>query len=353
MNSKERVITAINLKEADRVPLFLEVVPELEDLLCKKYGLKGNDLLTFLGNDIVNCAVGIAKSWGELYTDENTVDEWGFRWKSITHKNGTYSEIVYRPLEKATLEDLKKYKIPDPLNEKYYGEVIGLKEEFGNKYAVMVDLSCTIFELSWYLRGMENLLVDMLVNENFVNYLMDKILEFYIPVAKKLAKIGVDIIWIGDDIGMQNRMIISPELFRKFVKERYRLLIGEIKRANRNIKVAFHSDGYITPVIDDLIEIGVDILNPVQPKCMNPAEIKRKFGKYLCFMGTIDEQETLPFGTIEDLKGEILTRIKTVGKGGGLILGPTHNVQIDTSIEKVEVFFDYAREAGNYQVKIN
>ena len=348
MNSKERVITTINLEEPDRVPLFLEVVPELEDSLYKKYHLKGNNLLTLLGNDIVNCAVGIAKSWGELYVDENAVDEWGFRWRSVTHENGTYSEIVYRPLEKATLEDLKKYKIPDPLNERYYEEVIDLKEKYGNRYAVMVDLSCTIFELSWYLRGMENLLMDMFVNENFVDYLMDKILEFYIQVVKKLAKIGVDIIWTGDDIGMQHGMIISPELFRRFIKERYRLFINEIKKANKNIKVAFHSDGYITPIVDDLIEIGVDILNPVQPKCMDPKEIKRKFGKYLCFMGTIDEQETLPFGTIEDLKDEIFTRIKTVGKGGGLILGPTHNVQNDTSIEKVEVFFNYARKVGSY-----
>lgn len=348
MNSKERVITTINLEEPDRVPLFLEVVPELEDSLYKKYHLKGNNLLTLLGNDIVNCAVGIAKSWGELYVDENAVDEWGFRWRSVTHENGTYSEIVYRPLEKATLEDLKKYKIPDPLNERYYEEVVDLKEKYGNRYAVMVDLSCTIFELSWYLRGMENLLMDMYRNKNFVNYLMDKILEFYTPTAKKLAKIGVDIIWIGDDVGMQTGMIMSPEMFREFLKQRYRSLINEIKRVNKDIKIAFHSDGYITPIIGDLIEIGVDILNPVQPKCMDPAEIKEMFGDKLCFMGTIDEQETLPFGTIEDLKDEIFTRIKTVGKGGGLILGPTHNVQNDTSIEKVEVFFNYARKVGSY-----
>ena len=101
-------------------------------------------------------------------------------------------------------------------------------------------------------------------NKNFVSYLMDKILEFYIPAAKKLAK-------IGDDVGMQTGMVISPEMFREFLKERYRLLINEVKRLNKNIKIAFHSDGYIAPIIGDLIEVGVDILNPIQPKCLDPA----------------------------------------------------------------------------------
>ena len=176
---------------------------------------------------------------------------------------------------------------------------------------------------------------------------MDKILEFYIPVAKKIAKINVDIIWVGDDVGMQTEMIMSPEMFREFLKERYRLLIYEIKRTNKNVKVAFHSDGYIVPIINDLIEVGIDILNPVQPKCMNPAEIKEKFGETLCFMGTIDEQKTLPFGTIDDLKKKILERITKVGYNGGLILGPTRNVQNDTSIEKLRSFLVMQKRLGD------
>lgn len=351
MNPKERVLTAINIKEPDMIPLFVEVVPEVEQKLYEKYNLKGNELLTFLGNDIVSCAVGVANSWGKIYRDEAEFDEWEFRWKSVKHSHGTYSEIIYRPLENVTFKDLKKYKMPDPDDVERYYEIIRLKEKFGDKFAVMVDLSCTIFELSWYLRGMDNLMIDMLTNKKFVNFLMDKILEFYISVAINLSKIGVDIIWIGDDVGMQTGMIMSPEMFREFLKERYRLLIDEIKRTNKNVKIAFHSDGYIMPIINDLIEVGVDILNPVQPKCMNPAEIKERFGKELCFMGTIDEQETLPFGTTDDLKKEILERITKVGYNGGLILGPTHNVQNDTSIEKVEYFFNYAKEIGKYPIR--
>lgn len=229
MNSKERVLTAIKIKEPDRVPLFVEVVPEVEQKLYDKYKLKGNELLTFLGNDIVSCAIGVADSWGKIYESENEVDEWGIGWKAIKHSSGMYTEIICNPLEKASFEDLKSYKIPDAEDEKRYYEGIGLKEKFGDRYAVMVDLSCTIFELSWYLRGMDNLLMDMLINKKFVNLLMDKIIEFYIHAAKKLAKIGVEIIWIGDDVGMQTEMIMSPKMFREFLKERYRLQLMNLK----------------------------------------------------------------------------------------------------------------------------
>ncbi len=348
MKPRIRTLTAIDLKEPDRVPIFADMVPELEDKFYRKYGLSGNKLLTYLGNDLVVESVGVANSFAKINEGETRNDEWGIGWKTAKHGKGAYTEISTRPLENAGHEDLKKYKVPDPEDDLRYEGVYKLKEDFGGEYAVMVDLSCTIFEISWYLRGMDKLLMDMAVDSKFVNNLMDKVLEFYIPAAKRLAKIGVDIIWTGDDVGMQTGMILSPEMFNTYLKERYRIFINEVKRTNDKVKIAFHSDGYIVPIIDDLIEIGVDILNPVQPKCMDPKIIKDNFGSKLCFMGTIDEQETLPFGTIEDLKIEIDERIETVGKSGGLILGPTHNIQNDTEMEKVEFMFDYIKKKGLY-----
>lgn len=342
MNSKERVLKAIELKLPDRTPIFVDLVPELYEEFYKKYKLKGNQLLTFLGNDIAIGAFGVATSFGSM--NDGETDEWGIRWKKVKYSKGIYNEIDRKPLENASIKDLLNFRIPNPEVDAKYEEIAGLVSEFGRDYAIMVDMSCTIFELSWYLRGMENLLMDMMVNPEFVDTLMDKLLEFYIPAGKRIAGMGVDIIWTGDDVGMQTNMLMEPDLFRRFIKERYRLLISEIKRANSNVKIAFHSDGYIKPIIDDLIEIGVDILNPVQPKCMDPKDIKDRFGDRLCFMGTVDEQEVLPFGTIQDLKVEIDTRIKTVGYNGGLIIGPTHNVQNDTSIEKVEFLFSYIKE---------
>ncbi len=350
MNSKERTLKAVDLNTPDRVPIFIDMVPELAEKFHEEYGLKGNKLLTHLGNDLAICSFGVASSWGDM--KDGQIDEWGIKWKKIEYSKGSYNEIWENPLANATMDDLLKLKMPDAARESRYEEIADMVSEFGKDYAIIVDMSCTIFELSWYMRGMDRLLMDMMVDEKFVITLMDKILEFYIPAGKRIAGMGVDIIWTGDDVGMQTGMIMSPEMFRKYIKERYRLLISEIKRINKDIKIAFHSDGYITPVIEDLIEVGVDILNPVQPRCMDPKEIKDRFGDRLSFMGTIDEQEVLPFGTIEDLKNEIDLRLETVGYNGGLIIGPTHNVQNDTSMEKVEFLLSYIKEKGKYPISV-
>jgi uroporphyrinogen-III decarboxylase len=128
-------------------------------------------------------------------------------------------------------------------------------------------------------------------------------------------------------------MLISPQHWRKYLKPRMAHFIAELKSINPQVKVAYHSDGYIYPIIPELIEIGLDVLNPVQPASMDPARLKEEFGERLCFWGSIDEQHTLPFGTPEDVKAEVQLRLRTIGKQGGLILGPTHHVQLDTPME--------------------
>jgi uroporphyrinogen-III decarboxylase len=135
-------------------------------------------------------------------------------------------------------------------------------------------------------------------------------------------------------MGAQNTMLISPDMWRTYFKPRMANFIAELKAINPNVKVAYHSDGNIRPIIPELIEIGIDVLNPIQPASMDPAEIKRDFGDKLCFWGTIDEQYTLPFGTPAEVSAEVLLRKRTIGKNGGLILSPTHHVQLDTPMEK-------------------
>jgi uroporphyrinogen-III decarboxylase len=144
---------------------------------------------------------------------------------------------------------------------------------------------------------------------------------------------GVDMIWTGDDVGAQNRMLISPSMWRKYFKPRMANFISEIKAINPNLKVAYHTDGNVEPIIPELIEIGIDVLNPIQPASMDPASVKMQYGERLSFWGTIDEQHTLPFGSPADVRAEVLKRLKTIGVGGGLILGPTHHVQLDTPME--------------------
>ena len=132
--------------------------------------------------------------------------------------------------------------------------------------------------------------------------------------GKKLIDLGVDMIWLGDDVGMQHGMMLSPDLWREFLKPRMVKLISEFKAKNPNIKIAYHSCGDIRKIIPELIEIGLDVLNPIQPLAMNPAEIKQLYGDKLCFWGSVDVQETFPNGTEEDIRNEFKERIKTIGK---------------------------------------
>jgi len=147
-------------------------------------------------------------------------------------------------------------------------------------------------------------------------------------------------IWTGDDIGAQNSMLIAPETWRRFLKPRMARLIAAVKGINPSLKVAYHSDGRIDAVIPELIEIGVDVLNPIQPKSMDPVALKKQYGDRLCFWGSIDEQQTLPFGGPQDVRAEVLTRLHTLGKDGGLIIGPTHHVQLDTPVENIQALVD-------------
>jgi uroporphyrinogen-III decarboxylase len=191
----------------------------------------------------------------------------------------------------------------------------------------------TIFETAWALRGYEQLMVDFVQNPDLAEHILDIPYRYHLTAAKKLVEMGVDMIWTGDDVGMQTGMLISPRIWRKFFKPRMANFIASLKAINPQVKVAYHSDGNIFSIIPDLIEIGLDVLNPIQPTCMDPVQLKKSFGDRLCFWGSIDEQYTLPFGTPEQVRQEVLTRLSTLGKNGGLILGPTHHVQLDTPME--------------------
>jgi uroporphyrinogen decarboxylase len=141
---------------------------------------------------------------------------------------------------------------------------------------------------------------------------------------------------------------MSPATFREMVKPKMGYMIGELKRSSSAVKVAFHSDGYIEPVIDDLVEVGVDLLNPVQPESMDPAALKQRYGRRLAFWGTVSTQRTFPFGSAAQVRAEVRERIRACGPGGGFLLAPTHNLQLDVPFENIRAFYDAAREFGAY-----
>jgi uroporphyrinogen decarboxylase len=269
-------------------------------------------------------------------------DSWGvtFRNSPYSTKFGTgfYTEIVGHPL--AHDASILNYKAPKPDAPDLYSEAQWVLNTFKDEYWIVGVTVTTIFETAWALRGYERLLMDFVTAPETADAILDIPFTYHLRAAEILARMGVDMIWIGDDIGTQNAMLMSPDTWRRFLKPLMAQFISAIKSINPKLKVAYHSDGCIYPVIPELIEIGLDVLNPVQPRSMDPSMLKEKYGRQLCFWGTIDEQYTLPFGRPDDVRKEVATRLKTVGKNGGLIIGPTHHVQLDTPVENVLALVD-------------
>lgn len=351
MKHRERVACALDHKQPDRPPMQISFTPEFAQRLSENLKLTedahnphggGNDyqLEIVTQQDILLTSVG----WANCYYNEKEeyTDEWGVGWRSVPYETpfgkGRYTEICEHPLEND--EAVSSYKIPDPYRSSLYGESRNLVSKFGSEYWITGVTVTTMFETAWALRGLEQMMMDFILNPELAEEILDIPFSYHLAAAKELVNIGVDMIWIGDDVGSQHSMMLSPDLWRKFLKPRMASFISQLKELNPALKVAYHSDGMIKPIIPDLIDIGLDILNPVQPLSMDPSELKKLYGKELCFWGTIDEQHTLPYGTPDDVKKETKSRMDIVGKDGGLILGPTHHVQLDTPLENFHAMVD-------------
>jgi len=362
MNHRERVIAALNHEEPDRCPMQISFTPEFAarlqaDLAMGPRALNlsrpvhnphggGNtyELERALGVDMLLTSVGWANSYygaGDEYTDE-----WGVTWRPVAYETpfgvGHYTEMVRHPL--ADDGAISQYRAPDPHRDELYHDAQWTIEQFKDEFWIVGVTVTTIWEAGWALRGLDRLLTDLVINPDLAEAILDIPFQYHLAAARRLVQLGVDMVWLGDDVGSQHGMLISPAHWRRFLKPRLARFIAELKAINPQVKVAYHSDGNILPIIPELIEIGLDVLNPVQPACMDPAELKRLYGAHLSFWGTIDEQATLPFGTPDQVRSEVITRLKTVGKGGGLIIGPTHHVQLDTPLENLYALVDTVRD---------
>jgi uroporphyrinogen decarboxylase len=349
MTSKERVRIALSKGKPDRAPLYADFVPGVTKKLMETLKIYSEPELSLaLGNDMILTGHGISTSYYAKEDDEY-ICEWGCKWEYFSNLTGRHPEIVVHPLEQDEDGSLtKQYKIPDPYDDKRYEGSKEIIKKYGNDYWIVGSIPCSIYEASWYLRGMQKFMEDMILDKEYVNELMDKVMEFPLVAGKKLIGLGVDMLWLGDDVGMQSGMMMSPDTWREYLKPRMAKLISEFKKENPDIKVAYHSCGDVQKIIPELIEIGLDVLNPVQPLSMDPARLKEMYGNELCFWGSMDVQGTLPNGTSEDIWNEVRLRMQTIGKNGGLILSPAHTIQCDTSVENILAFYEAAKELGKY-----
>ncbi len=345
MKHRDRVLMALNHGTPDRCPMQISFTPEFAARLKTDMNMGGStlhnphgggntyELERALDEDLLLSSVGWANSY---YQDPDSyIDEWGIGWKSAEYATpygiGRYTEMSHHPL--ADDRAIDSYQPPDPDRPELYREAEWVLRTFKDEYWIVGVTVTTMFECAWGLRGYERLLSDFALNPDLAERLLDIPYRYHLTAARRLTQMGVDMIWIGDDVGAQHSMIISPKMWRKFLQPRMANFIAELKAINPDVKVAYHSDGNIYPIIPDLIEIGLDVLNPIQPASMDPVKLKQDFVDRLCFWGSLDEQHTLPFGSAADVQTEVQTRLTTLGKNGGLILGPTHHVQLDTPLE--------------------
>ncbi len=349
---RDRVLTALSHEQPDRCPMQVSFTPEFARRLNVELKLDergehnphggGNtyQLERALGEDMLLTSVGWANSY--YRSDHDYVDEWGVGWSISAYETpfgtGHYTEITAHPL--ASTEAISRYRPPDPNRPELYRDAARLVRDFGSEYFIVGVTVTTIFETAWALRGLEQMMLDMTVDPDLAETILDIPFRYHLAAAKTLIGLGVDMIWTGDDVGAQSAMMISPAMWRRFLKPRMARFFDELKSINPAVKIAYHSDGVIDPIIPELIEIGVDVLNPIQPTCMGPARLKRDYGERLCFWGSIDLQHTLPFGTPEDVRREVRLRKETVGRGGGFIIGPTHHVQLDTPMENFRAMIE-------------
>ncbi len=349
MKHRDRVQMALHREAPDRCPMQISFTPEFANRLRKDMHLKGQvmhnphgggntyELERALDEDMLLTSVGWVNGYYQpgYESVDAYVDEWGVTWRCVEYTtrfgNGRYTEPFGHPLaEEAAIGE---YRAPDPHRPELYEDAKQVLRNYQSEYWIVGVTPTTIFETAWALRGYERLMMDLATNPDLADRILDLPYQYHLAVAQELVRLGVDMIWLGDDVGSQHSMLMSPAMWRRFFKPRMQQLIGSLKRINPLVKVAYHSDGMINPILPDLVEIGLDVLNPIQPEAVDPVELKDRYGDRLCFWGSIDLQHTLPYGTPEEVQAEVVTRLRTLGQGGGLIIGPTHNVQLDTPLE--------------------
>ncbi len=248
------------------------------------------------------------------------------------------------PLRNAKrLSDIEKF--PFPSSEGLDGT--GMKEKVEEAHregkAAMTWVG-HMYESSWQVRGYEEFLLDTVDNPDWCDYILDRFMERNLQMAILGAKAGVDFIMTGDDIANQNALMFSKPMWRRFIKDKWAKVYAAAREIKPDIQIWYHSDGNVTEIVPEMIEIGLTILNPVQPECVDLSVLKKMCGDRLVFDGTIGTQTTMPFGSPEEVKRVVRERKRELGYDGALILSPTHVLEPEVSIENIEAFVSACKE---------
>ena len=382
MTSRERLLTALDHRQPDRVPIDLGgnqtgIHKFAYEKLLARLGLNEEIVIMDLVQQLAKpseavlqrlrvdtryiWAGGAASFKGGVVKRERNghvwndfTDEFGITW-SMPEEQPYYFDISHSPLAGLTLQQIKDYPFPkgdDPSRFKGLRDrALAIKRE--TPYAVVSGISGVVYEFCWYLRGLENLFADMIEQPEVFEAILDRTLKFWMDWFRLfLDEAGdvVDVIMIGDDLAGQGGPLFSPRIYRAIVKPRHKRLVQYIKSRTR-AKLWYHSCGSIVTYLPDLLDNGIDILNPVQisAKDMAPAMLKARFGDKVVFWGGgVDSQHVLPRGTTEQVRENVRANLEAFKPGGGYVFNNVHNIQADVPPENVLAMFDAAYEFGKY-----
>lgn len=361
MTPRERMIATLAHRRPDRVPIQLGWRAEVTQAAMAHYGVATpGEVAEILEADIFRTAAP-ATRWaqyerrinGELsgdfgdigptvLHDERTFeDHWGVLQR--VGSTGKYLQWVDGPF--AATDDLDSFDWPDEGNvvpEPDLPRRVRALQDAG--YWVHSGGGAHPFKRAWHMRGFENFLCDYVANPGWVEALYERLLGFIIPVCRAAAGAGVDMIDFWGDVAMQDRMIVPPASWRSLDKPAWRRIITETRQVKADVKFFFHSDGDIRPIMEDLIEVGFDIINPLQPECVNPAEVKARWGQQVTLDGGGSVQRTLPFGTLADVRAEVDFLMRHCAYDGGYVFRASNVVGYDCPIENVIAYYEMARD---------
>jgi uroporphyrinogen decarboxylase len=366
MNSRERVLKAFKRLPGfpDRVPIQFDLCRQLCDHFGAELGIpihytenpyedvtyriSANELRVAMGSDVVITGASVSDDYHVVKEADGTwLNEYGMRMR----QGDIYVEVLNYPLAHAeTKADIEAYQFPDPAAPGRFRDAERLIRQYKDDYLIFGDIEVTVFSLAHQLVGMEKLLVDMMMETEYVVPLFQACAEYQTQIGLRLIEKGVDAIWFGDDFGTQMSLIIPPETFREQLKPHYKRMIDRFKEAKPDIIPILHCDGAVADLLDDIREIGFEVFNPVQPGVPGhlPADMKENFGDKFSFWGAIDQQDLLPNGTDNDLERDIAEKISILGKNGGYMIAPAHIIQNDVSPERVRLFIDLCKKHGVY-----
>ncbi len=354
MNSRERVRAVLQHREPDRVPRMVNVYPTV---FGKHPGRIGDEAfetdIRFTGFPEPEDQADFLRYLESLPADTyvgsreilRTYHDWGYHPEIPRHA---------RLGDARSIEEIAAAPLPDVLSpvdpERLRADV---ERKHAQGYPVMASpphLGGDLFETASRLRGFEQFMIDLAENPPLVDYLLEQITAMHLAVGLLLTRAGIDILALDDDVGEPSRMLMSRAMWQRYFKPHLRTIIDTCRRANPELAIFWHSDGNIEPIIPDLIEIGVDILNPVQPDVMDPEKLKLLYGDRLAFFGTVGTAQLWSWGTPESIRAEVRERIATVGKGGGLIISPAYDLEPAEGIPwaNVRAFFEAVEEFGTY-----